>query len=265
MLDRFSRSLCIVVDAEQVSLVLRRGWLRPAATLLGSQRWKSLDQSGDGLSEVLNALLASAGLRNLPARVVLLDALVRTWRVEPPHNATRMHDCEAAVAMRFHTIFDESPDDWLFSSMPSASHAFMAWGARRSLVNGLHQALRNHQLHLLCIEPEFIVLWNHLQPCLPANTWLGISTRDSLVLGSVQAGRLEGVRRLSIAAPVSRDAAWLRQAVRREADRLNLPVPAALGLSGLVPEPWLVSDSNMPSFTVLGTHANALSLLGVCA
>ena len=265
MLERLRQSLCIVVDAGQVSLVLRQGWLRPTATLLGRKPWGLPGRPGDGLPDMLNVLLAGVGLRHLPVRVVLADALVRTWRVEPPRNATRMQDCEAAVAMRFHTVFDESPDDWALSSVPSASHAFMAWAARRLLVNGLSQALRNHPLHLVCIEPEFIILWNHWQPWLPANAWLGIATGDALVLGVVQAGRLQGVRRLPLADLACEDAAWLRQAVQREADRLDLPAPAALGLCGSVPKPWLVSAADMPACTVLGTQASALSLLGVCA
>jgi hypothetical protein len=265
MLKRLRQSLCIVVDAGSISLVLRQGWLRPTATLLSSKPWGLPGRPGDGLSDVLNALLTDAGLRHLPTRVVLSDVLMRTWRVEPPRNASRMQDCEAATAMRFQTIFDESPDDWLLSCVPDASHAFMAWAVRRSLVNDLSQVLGNHQLNLLCIEPEFIVLWNHWQPQLPANAWLGVYTTDSLVLGVVHGSRLEGVRRLPLTALAHQDAVWLRQAVQREADRLDLPAPAAMGLCGSVPKPWLASDADLPACTVLGTHANALSLMGVTA
>jgi len=265
MLKRFSQSLCIVLDAGSISLVLQQGWLRPTATLLSRKSWNLPSRPGDGLSEVLNALLSDASLRHLPTRVVLSDVLVRTWRVQSPRNATRIQDCEASVAMRFHSIFGESPDDWLLSFVPEASHAFMAWAVRRSLVNDLSQVLRNHQLHLLCIEPEFIVLWNHWQPRLPANAWLGIYTSDSLVLGVVHAGRLEGVRRLPLAALAHQDAVWLSQSVQREADRLDLPAPAAMGLCGSVPKPWLAPSADVLAPTVLGIHANALSLLGVTA
>jgi len=265
MLKRLIQRLCVVVDAGSISLVLQKGWLRPTATRLSSKPWSLLGRAGDGLSDVLNALLTDAGLRHLPTRVVLSDALLRSWRVEPPRNASRMQDCEAAVAMRFHTIFDESPDDWLLSSAPSAGHAFMAWAVRRSLVNDLSEVLRNQQLHLLCIEPEFIVLWNHWQPRLPANAWLGICTSDSLVLGVVQAGRLQAVRRLPLVGLAYQDQAWLRQVVRREADRFELPAPVAMGLCGSVPRPWLASGTDVLACTVLGMHATALSLLGVTA
>jgi hypothetical protein len=261
MLDRLSHRLNIALGPRGIALVLQRGWFRTTSTLVGRQTWDAAGGAAADLPAALGAMLDAAGMRRMPARVVLADALVRTWRVEPPHNATRPQDCEAAAAMRFGAVFEESPDDWLVTSAPRAAQPFVACAIRRTLADGLERVLCDHQLELLSMEPEYVALWNHWCLELAADAWFGICTDGALVLGVVRSSRLESLRPLPV--PEQADALWLSQTVQREANRLNLPAPPSLGLCGTPPAPWVSRRTTGMPCTLLGTHGDALALFGI--
>lgn len=263
MLEPWRERLHIAVGASAISLVVARGGWRPSVKVLARQAWDLHSRGGDVLPKVLNDLLVEAAPRQRSARVLLSDALVRTWLAEPPRNATRVQDCEAAAAMRFQAIFDESPQDWVLRSSPDASRPFLACALRRSLFDGLRQVLRARQLCLVSMEPELIALWNHWRRRLPPNAWFGICGEDSLVLGVVQGARLTSLRRQLLSASVQQDRGCLSQLLRREADRLNLAAPAGIALCGQPPPAWLANEEGAPVVTLLGPQCDALSLLGV--
>jgi hypothetical protein len=118
-------------------------------------------------------------------------------------------------------------------------------------------------LHLLSIEPECVALWNHWQSRLPEQAWFGICASDALLLGVVVAGRLQGTRRLQLNGPDSRMSDWLERALQREAARLNLPEPKALGLCGKVPSEWTGLHPRGLRCTVMGSVCDAAGLFGV--
>jgi hypothetical protein len=263
MLEALSHRLSIAVGPQRVALVLHEGWWRKRSTLLGLQDTEGSTQDLAEIVRHIETLLTAASLAHLPTRIVLADALVRTWRVEPPRNATRAQDLMAAAAMRFTSIYEDSLDDWVLTSTPSATLAFMACAVRRSLVDDIGRVVGTHKLYLTSMEPEFVALWNHWRLQLRRGSWLGIFKDAALLLGISEGDCLVTVRRLPV--PASSDGVWLKETLRREADRLNLARPVTIGLCGNSPSAWLAQDSSDMVCQMLGQKNDALSLFGVAA
>jgi hypothetical protein len=276
MLERLKlgrgQTLHIAVEAQRLSLVLVQGRARAGAARVLAQQVLADGSAGaraDAVPQLLDGLLAAANLRGLPTKLVLADTWVRSWRVEPPPNATRLQDCEAAVRMRFQQVFDEAPEGWQFSPASEVKAPFLACAVRQAWATALVQVLQAHQLALVAMEPEFVVLWNHWQPHLPTGAWLGICQADGVTLGVVQQGRLVALRRLPRPAlplaEASGEPAALLHAVQHEADRWNLPMPSGLSLCGAVPSAWLGRWSAGVDCALLGPQGSALALWGVQA
>ncbi len=64
--------------------------------------------------------------------------------------------------------------------------------------------------------------------------------------------RLCAVRAARLPEGAGQDRAWLARHLKREALRLELPMPARLDLCGAVPEPWLQPAPDGLSCTRLG-------------
>jgi hypothetical protein len=167
--------------------------------------------------------------------------------------------------MRFSSIFEEAPEDWRIVCAPTGIQTFLAFGVKRSLAQGLGHVLQSHGLHLTSMTPEFVALWNHWERQLPAGNWFGVCTPGCLGLGIVEGNRLAGLRHLRLPLPDQATAEWLAEAVRREADRLNLRAPNALALCGKAPAPWMARSSQRLACSLLGSQCDASSLFGVTA
>ena len=264
MLDRLGHRLTLAIGLHGLTLVRQQGWLRHSHVLLARQAWDEPLADAD-LVQALDATLASCKLRQLPVAVVLADPLVRTWRVQPPKNAAGMKDCEAAAAMRFSSIFEEAPEDWVIACAPAGIDTFLAFGVKRSLERGLRHVLQSRGLPLTSMTPEFVALWNHWEHLLPAENWFGVCTPGGLGLGIVEGQRLAGLRQLQVPLPAQATAEWLAESVRREADRINLPAPKGLALCGNAPAHWLARNPQRLACSLLGSQCDAPSLFGVAA
>lgn len=258
--------LGLALAANRIVLVQQRGGGKGSkgrSTVMGQWQGEPTAQAASDLPKHLANVLSAAGVSKQPLRVVLADALVRSWTVQPPTNASRLQDCEAAAAMRFSAVFGDSPADWLIRADYDARHAFLACALPRALLAALQQVWQAQDLHLLSLEPECVALWNHWQRSLPDQAWFGICADDALLLGVVVAGRLQGTRRLPLNGPESRKSDWLERALQREAARLNLPEPKALGLCGKVSSEWTGLHPRGLRCTVMGNVCDATSLFGV--
>jgi len=262
--------LGIVLDRQDLALVEHGGWPRRAARLVAREQ-PGLALDAETLPAALDALLGGAGVARGVAHVIVDDALVRSWRVEPPLNASRRQDCVAAALMRFAMVYDEAPADWLVRAELDARLPFMACAVRKDFVAAIAEVLQRHRLTMAVMEPRFVALWNHWRRRLPANAWLLVSSEAGLQLGVTQAGRLCAQRRLDPSvgempagetpAGETPTAAWLAQAVQREADRFNIAVPACLAVCGTVQPAWLELSS--PRCLHLGSVADGFGLFGV--
>jgi hypothetical protein len=263
MLKRLGSSLSLAIAPNRVVLVQHSGGRKGSNRLAAQWQGEPLARAPGNLVGQVATVLAQGALTGQVVRVVLADALLRSWTVEPPGNASRLQDCEAAAAMRFTAVFGDSPADWHISAAYDARFGFLACALKRTLRDGLLQALQDQRLRLLSMEPECVALWNHWQAQLPADAWLGLYSAGSLLLGVVVAGRMQGTRRLALAGPEGAGKDWLERAVQREAARLNLKAPEALGLCGKVPTDWLRTFGGTLRCTLLGEVCDALTLLGV--
>lgn len=259
MLERIGRSLSLAIAPARMVLVQHSGGRKRSAVVLG--QWRG-EPTGD-LPRVLAELLGSAQVSGMAVRVVLADALVRSWTVQPPENASRLQDCEAAAAMRFTAVFGDSAADWHISAAYDARCAFLACALQRPLLAGLQQVLQAQRLQLLSLEPECVALWNHWQPDVPEAAWFGICTEGSLLLCMAVDGRMQGMRRLPLGGVQWQESYWLERVLQREAARLNLAAPKAIALCGKVPADWQGLHLSGLCCTTLGSICDALTLFGV--
>jgi len=265
MLDNLGRSLSLSLAPGRMVLVQHSGWRKRSAEVLGRWQGGAPSDPEAELPQQLDSLLAQAGVVGMPVRMLVADSLVRSWTVQPPENASRLQDCEAAVAMRFTEVFGDSLADWHIRADYDPRHAFMACALRRSLLAGLLRPLQARRLTLLSLEPECVALWNHWARDLPEAGWFGICNAGSLLLGIVAEGRLQGTRRLALAGAQAQSSPWLEQAVAREAARLNVATPKAIGLCGTFPRAWAEAGGAALRCRNLGSICDASGLLGVQA
>jgi hypothetical protein len=262
MLDHHGKQLDLYLAPGEIVLAMSEGWLRRRCTLLAHQHFDP--SPGDsGLIETLSRILAPGGLSGLSVNVMVDDSLVRVWRVEVPDNAGKAGDFDAAVAMRFQEVFDDNPDDWLLRADYRASGSFVACALRRTWVNALCRGLAAQRLSLRSLQPVFVAQWNRWARELASCAWLGIGAGGGLSLCIAADGDLVQMRRIMVSPAMRTDETWLAPAVRREADRLALPLPERLFLCGDARGAWLAGGKGGVSCSVLGLTGGAPSLLGV--
>lgn len=228
MLKHFTQSLRIDITPQAVRLLRVRRFGQAAPELLAEQ---ALD--GAALPAALDALLSGQGAGGMAACVVLADELVRLWHVTPPVQAARLADLEAAAALRFHTLYGETPAAWHVSADWNASTPFMAAAIPRALQAAIEAAAQRHGLTLTAVLPHFVAAWNRHARTLKNGAWFGVAQGGVLALGACEDGQLRAVRH--IAMPHGAEHYWLTQTVQREALLLGLAAPALVQLSGELP------------------------------
>lgn len=166
-----------------------------------------------------------------PATIVLADDLARLWHVPPPREAARLADLAAAAALRFQSLYGESLSTWRMAAHWDARQPFVAAAVPQTLLAALQASAEVHRLAVVEIAPQFIHGWNRWRSALTPGAWFGLLHGQTLTLGALDdRGRLAAVRVVPV--PPDGDAAWLAQALAREALLLDRPVPSALQLCG---------------------------------
>ncbi|MBV8503810.1 MAG: hypothetical protein JO006_19075 [Paucibacter sp.] len=220
----------------------------PAASLAGAPRrreaaWPQLRGEPldfDALLAHLDALLDEAGpVRGRAVRVLLCDAWLRLWVVRPPSNALQRADCEAAAAVRFEALYGEPLDGRFHLSADwAARRPFVAAAIETARLQALRSRLAARGLHMDAVQPHLVAAWNRWHRAVPEGAWFGTLHEDTLcLLMRVDADPAE-LRCLTVDAAARVEAAWLRQALQREALRLGVAAPACVALTGAVPGPW---------------------------
>ena len=234
------QSLRLGVSGHAVSLLRVRRWRGEAVTLLAEHAFSPADEPlfdciGRALREMLSELNGTA-LAGWPVSIVLADELTRLWQVTPPQGATRLSDIEAAAALRFQSLYGETPSAWRVMAEWDVRQPFFAAAVPRALLAVLDSVALDHQLAIVDIVPHFVTAWNRWRGALKAGAWFGLAHDNLLTLGAVQDRRLRAVRALPI--PHGADHYWITQMLKREALLLDLDVPQLLQLCGAVPAAW---------------------------
>ncbi len=237
MLKNFTQSLRIEVTPQALRLLRVRRWGSAAPELLAQQSLAAATAGAAGVAAALPgalaALLAGQDAGGVAANFVLSDELVRLWQVTPPVQAARLADLEGAAALRFYTLFGETPAAWHVSADWSAAAPFMAAAVPRLLKSAIENAAVLHGLTVTAIVPHFVAAWNRHAGALKNDAWFGVAQDGVLALAACEGGKLRAVRHVAI--PHGADHYWLTQAAQREALLLGLRPPALIQLSGEVP------------------------------
>jgi hypothetical protein len=255
MRKRFGQFLRIGVAPGGVSLLRCSRWGRSAPEVVAEQAWAPDDGSYAALGLALRSLLAGQEVAGWPAAIVLADELVRLWQVTPPQLATRLADLEAATALRFHSLFGESPAAWHIAADWDATQPFFAAAMPRTLKAVLEQVAQEAKLTITGIEPHFIASWNRWRNALKAGAWFGVVQDKTMTLAAIDGGQLRAVRALPL--PAAADHYWLSQMAQREALLFDLSPPQLIQLCGPVPLPLakpITKDSHIPT-ALLGAVA----------
>jgi len=234
MLKNFTQSLRIEVTPQAMRLLRVRRWGSAAPELLAEQALAAGAAGVAGaLPAALAALLAGQDAAGTAASFVLSDELVRLWQVTPPVQAARLADLEGAAALRFYTLYGETPAAWHVSADWNAAAPFMAAAIPRVLKSAIENAAAQHALSVTAIVPHFVAAWNRHAGALKNDAWFGVAQEGVLALAACEDGKLRAVRHVAI--PHGADHYWLTQAAQREALLLGLQPPALIQLSGDVP------------------------------
>ena len=237
MLKNFTQSLRIEVTQQAMRLLRVRRWGSAAPELLAEQALPCGTAGAPGVAEAvpaaLAALLAGQSAGGMAASFVLSDELVRLWQVSPPVQAAHLADLEGAAALRFHTLFGETPAAWHVSADWNVAAPFMAAAIPRLLKAAIENAAVQHGLVVTSIVPHFVAAWNRHAGALKSDAWFGVAQANVLALAACEDGKLRAVRHVAI--PHGADHYWLTQAAQREALLLGLQPPALIQLSGEVP------------------------------
>jgi hypothetical protein len=265
MLDSLRHTLCILIDRHETVLVLREGWLKTRARLLGRYLNTTPDENGVSF-DALRDGLEKANLTGISVQVVLHDDAMRIWPVSLPDYASRMADLDAACAMRFEAIFDEPLGPWVWRSSPQLSSDFIACAMRRTRLKELQAILRKHSLGLASVEALSVALWNRWRQPLKAksaNAWLGICTQHEFTLCLAQQGNVIQVRHVPLSQTLLTDPLWLSQHAQREASRFGQSMPELIGLCGSVIDPWIRSATGKMRVEQLSRLSILNNLFGI--
>ena len=237
MRSRLGQVLRIGVSRQGLALVKASRWNSAPPEVLGQLEFPATDMPGyEGIAAGVRQLLTGAGCTGGQASVVLADDLVRMWQVAPPPGSARLADLEAAAALRFQTLYGESPALWKLAAGWDAAQPFLAAAMPRQLLALLEQAASAQQVELVEIAPQFIAGWNQWRKAVRPGAWYGLVQQRVLTLGIVSGAAVSAVR--AVALPEGATLEWLGRHVAREALRLNLPAPGRLAVSGQAPLAW---------------------------
>ncbi|MDB5774363.1 MAG: hypothetical protein JWP38_496 [Herbaspirillum sp.] len=214
------------------------GW-RPRTTVLADRTFTCDDADlSQPMAQQCENILSEIECGGMPVDITLSDDWTRLLMVAPPQNVGRLEDCKAAAAMRFQALYGGGLSDWRLQADWQTARPFLACGLPQTLFETLQQIAREKHFHLVGLTPQFVAIWNRRRKQLKSGAWLGVVHGDTLTLGACARGRLQTVRTAAI--PAAADGAlWLKEHLKREAMRLNLPAPRLLQLCGLYPPDWI--------------------------
>lgn len=238
MLERVGASLRIGLSRSGVALLHARGVRRRTETVTECALGDELGTAIERAAFALRRALTDANIVGVKTSVTLADDWVRLFIVAPPQNTTRRADCNAAAAMRFQALYGESPADWQIDAEWDARQPFLACAMPRSLLTMLQQLAVEYRLPLIAIAPHFVAAWNRWHAKLKASAWFGVAHEHGLTLGVTHSQRLVAVRAAAVPDCGWQDKEWLSEHVRREALRLDVPMPTQLQLCGALPGQW---------------------------
>jgi hypothetical protein len=244
----FRSILRIGIGSDGVAVAALRRWPRTDFETLAERALAPVQADGKGAwpeaaLAALGGLLEAGAWAGWPVEVVVADAHARLWTVEPPAQAQRLEDLQAACELRYRSLYGASPADWVLRADHELRQPYLAAALPRELVEPLHVLCREHRLALHALAPQFVFGWNGLRSRLARGGWLVQVHASHLVLGVGEGGGLHAVR--TWVKPAQAPADWLADQLKLEAMRLDRPLPDQILVAGTAQQPWITTSEQV--------------------
>lgn len=238
MLNLRPRRISVGISPGSVVVSATQGvWRRKSQIVAG--RTVAPDKLGvlQHLCDLLAALVAEHGLQGSSARLVLSDALVRLWLVEPPANVGALSDLKAAASSRFQSLFGESPSTWDIRGDWQADRPFVASALPQVWLQALNGVLQTSRLQAEAISPHSVVALNRWSHRMTAGSWLFLyqDRRVTLLILDAQSA-LAGLRHVQCGPQEIADEFSCSQFLRLQAMLMGVPMPPVIYIPDLIME-----------------------------
>jgi hypothetical protein len=237
MRNPFRTTLHVGIGEREITLFDERGG--KAAPAFYQAAWRCQEPGAAGeCQQLLTQLFKDADVRGGRVRVVLADALVRYFTVTPPANVSDLRDCEAAAALRFESLFDETPGQWLIRADWHPTQSFLACAVPRLLKASVEEAASAALLTQMGMLPHFLSVWNQWRHRVVPDGWLVLAHGAQLSLGIASRQRLDSVKRLASSTALDGRLDRLPDLLRREALFLGREMPAQVSIIAPLMPQW---------------------------
>lgn len=263
MLDAFRRPLSVGISHSGITICRsQRGRSIPevVAVFETSDSLTAPQALSDGLSKAFSQCKAKHGR----VSIMYQQDFGRDFEVTAPINASSMADLNAACALKFRNLFDESIESWTIRADWSASQPFHVHALPASWLGSLLQCQETLGLQITSIRPHVVGLWDALVGTLRTGDWIAVVNGDVAHFAVSDQTRLRSI--FSTRMPNERSNQRLTQLVQMEILRRNLPTPANIHWVGRFPgnekeamsqeKPWRIKPVE-GSFSDLATETFA--------
>jgi hypothetical protein len=258
MLDLFGPTVHIGCSASGVAVLRRDRFGRAVGVPV--ERPLAEPNSVAELARQLPLALAGAQCRRGVASVTLSDDWLRLFVATPPSNCSHRRDCDAAVALRFQTLYGDDLAQWILRADWQIDRPFLVAALPLALQTTLVNIATQFKLRYSAVLPHSVAAWNRWHGALRRGDWFGVAHADVLTLIAIEDGAVRAVRRQPLDQAGMKTPDWLSQHVGREALRLNLAMPVRMQLCGEVPQPWTVpAPHRLPCIALQNKNAPAHS------
>jgi hypothetical protein len=206
------------------------------------------------LCDMLSGMVTEHGLQGSTASIVMSDALVRQWLVDPPSNVGSLDDLRAAAASRFQSLFGESPVQWDIRADWQSGRPFVAAALPQVYVQALNTTLKACSLQADSICSQTVVALNRWGSRLAGGSWLVLyqdGRATILVLDSEAA--LAGLRQVQCGPQEIDSEPSFTQYLQLQAMLMGVPLPPIIQIPDLITElGWVrYARGTKPQYRVL--------------
>ena len=215
----------------------------PVVRVLSDQSLSS-DQFQQQMCTQLRSAFTELACTGARVDIIVADAWCRFFLTTPPVNVANRTDLDAAVAVRFQSLYGESAAEWLLRSDAQVAASFVTVALPQALQRGLLDVADTCELAVVRIAPACIVAWNRWRRAVKVGDWFAQLSDKQMTLMVLDGTQVRHIVQQPLDAMAWHDPDWLTRCVEREALRLNLPLPVKVACAGQVPPTWASANAD---------------------
>ena len=255
MLKLKPKRIRVGISPGSVVVTATEGFWRKSNQIVAG-RGVPLDRLGifQHLCDMLSTMVHEHGLQGSTASLVISDALVRQWLVDPPLNPSNLDDLRAAAASRFQLLFGESPANWEIRGDWQSQRPFVAAALPNAYVLALNTTLNACRLQADSICPQTVVSLNRWGSRLLAGSWLVLYQDGRATIVVIDgAAELAGLRQVQCGPHEIASEPNFTQFLRLQAMLMGVPLPPIIQIPDLIMElGWIrYARGAQPQYRVL--------------